>query len=149
MTSSPGSTTTILSGVRRGGVLRLRGAERGAANLAMTGLVAVLLGLSGVLADQLGVSGRDADSLAMTAGARGAAELSGVLSGLDPDEARWRASRLDPRPACEAARASVTPHARVTTCSIVGTDLVVVVVTTDLLTSTASATVSLTEGPRT
>lgn len=133
----------------RGGSVRSRRDERGAAHLPMTGLVVVLCGLSAVLANQLGVSGRDADSLARTAAANGAAALSGSLTGLDPSEARSRASRLDAGPACRAARSSAAPDARVTTCSIVGTDLVIVVVTTDPPTSTASATISLTKGPTT
>lgn len=145
MTASRSSTTARLSRGCGGAARRLRD-ERGAAFLPMTGLLAALLGLSAVLANLLGVSGRDAQSLATRAATSGAATLSGSLSGLDPAEARWRASRLDPRPACRAAEASAAPDARITTCSIVDTNFVVVV-TTDAPASTASATIGLTGGP--
>lgn len=115
----------------------------------MTGLVAVLFGLSTVLASELGLLVRDADSMASAAANAGAASLSASLSGLDPAQARSRVGLLDAGPACRAAQSAVASAARVTTCSLVGTDFVVVVITTDPPVSTATATVSLTERPRT
>lgn len=147
MTPTRGSTTHATRRWWCGGAARRRRDELGAAFLPMTGLVAVLLGLSAVLANQLGAAARDAESLAGAAASTGAASLSASLSGLDPAEARVRVSRLDTGPACRAARSAIAPAARVTTCTVVGTDLIVAVVTTAVPASTSSATVSLIEGP--
>lgn len=141
------STTRIPRRGLCGGAARRSHSERGAAFLPMTGLVAVLFGLSAVLADQLGVANHDAESLARSAASAGATSLSAPLSGLDAAEARSRASRLATGPACRAAQSAITPAARVTACSIVDTDFIVVVVTLDAPTSTASATISLIERP--